>query len=96
MPFFSLSVQRPARVSEAKSTFNRGELAPSLGQSIQLRVDESAYSSRSAFEADLNRLLQRIRELGEPRPEFVVDEVGGIGEPWSDGTFWSDGTGWAA
>jgi hypothetical protein len=71
VPFFSLSLQKPGRVGEPKTTFNKGELEPTAGEAVELRVDTTAYSSKLAFWSDLYRLLQRVRELDEPRPEFV-------------------------
>ena len=71
MPFFSLSLRKPGRVGEPKTTFNAGELEPAAGEAVEVRLDETAYSSPLAFWSDYRRLVQRIRELGEPRPEFV-------------------------
>lgn len=71
MPFFSLSLRKPGRVGEPKTTFNAGELPPTPGQAIELRVADGAYPTKLAFWADLSRLLQRMRELSEPRPEFA-------------------------
>lgn len=70
MPFYSISLRKPGRVGEPKTTFNEGSLNPPSGEAIQLRVADNAYPSKLAFWADLNRLLQRARERGQPYPNF--------------------------
>ena len=84
MPFYSISLQKPGRVGEPKTTFNEGNRPPTTGEAIEIRVNTDAYRIPSspqqhspvAFWADLHRLMQRMRERGEPRPEFAGPVTG--------------------
>lgn len=80
MPFYSISLTRTGqRVGEPKTTFNEGELEPTFGEAIEIRVNKDAFQaahhaqqhSPRIFWADLRRLLHRMREKSEPRPEFA-------------------------
>jgi len=52
---------------EQKSDMTEGTLAPNAG-SVELRVDDSGFSSKLDFWTTLERMLERVREQNQPRP----------------------------
>lgn len=66
---FSISLQK----REGKSRIFSSGLDPTSGEAIEIRVDTSFFQGGTLeFYAELTRLIERMRELGEPRGEFVV------------------------
>lgn len=62
---YSISCKRKP---ERKTDYTEGTLSPSGSEAIEIRVDESHFTDRLDFFAQLQRLIERMREQLEPRP----------------------------
>lgn len=55
------------RAPEQKTDYTEGTDAPTSGEAIEIRVDETHFHDKLDFWAQLERLLQRMREQAQPR-----------------------------
>ena len=52
---------------EVKTDYTEGTDAPTTGEAIEIRVDESAFRDKGDFWALMRKLLDRMREQAQPR-----------------------------
>lgn len=64
MADYSISMKK---APERKTDYTEGTLGPNGSESIEIRVDEAHFRDKLDFWSSLEKLLQRMRERGEPR-----------------------------
>lgn len=54
------------KAPERKTDYTEGTDAPTAGEAIEIRIDETHFSDKLDFWGTLTKLLQRLRERGQP------------------------------